>query len=317
MASAQLVLTALLGPPVLVGATLCALVASLAQLGRWSPTWDLLTHLAPIYLAVGVAASLLGLLFTGRLRTPVLAAGLICAFAAALLVAPEYLRSTGPKAAAGAGPTFKIVQFNAWDGVGGTSRPLAWLNAEKPDVVVVEESNHRIREAFTRDGWSAVSGRSNVMLFTRKPPLKAIVPRDNAAGPLELNGVVLATPSGDVTVLGVHAPWPTQRSSEAERQAFLPVIQSFPPARTILAGDFNSTPWSFARRRDDRSYGLIRRTRAMFTWPIAGWRLAIPLLPIDHVYAGDGWATVKVEHGPALGSDHYPVVVTLAPTAPS
>lgn len=86
----------------------------------------------------------------------------------------------------------------------------------------------------------------------------------------------------------------------------------------IIAGDFNSTPWSFARRRDDRDFGLIRRTRALFTWPaekISHNRLPAPFpyLPIDHVYAGPGWATVSVERGPRLGSDHYPVVVTLAP----
>ncbi|HEY2750587.1 endonuclease/exonuclease/phosphatase family protein [Phenylobacterium sp.] len=317
MVSPRLLLTALLGPPILVGATLCAFAAGLAQLGRWSPTWDLLTHLAPIYLAVGVAASLMALVFAGRLRMPVLAAGLACTLAAAFLVAPEYIRSTGPKAPPDAQPTFKVVQFNAWDGAGGTNRPLAWLGVEKPDVVVVEESNGRLRQAFEQAGWWSVSGRSSVMLFTRQRPLEIIRPRDNATGPLEMNGVVLSTPAGRVTVLGVHAPWPTQPSLQAEHDAFMPIIRSYPASLTILAGDFNSTPWSFARRRDDVGFGLIRRTRALFTWPIAGRSPAIPILPIDHVYAGPGWATVKVEHGPPLGSDHYPVLVTLAPAARS
>ena len=44
-------------------------------------------------------------------------------------------------------------------------------------------------------------------------------------------------------------------------------------------------------------------------WPL-------PVLPIDHVYAGPGWATVSVERGPSIGSDHYPLVVILAPVAP-
>ena len=43
--------------------------------------------------------------------------------------------------------------------------------------------------------------------------------------------------------------------------------------------------------------------------------VAFPLLPIDHLYAGPGWATVSVRRGPPLGSDHYPLVVTLAPVA--
>ncbi|HQR90495.1 MAG TPA: endonuclease, partial [Caulobacter sp.] len=36
-----------------------------------------------------------------------------------------------------------------------------------------------------------------------------------------------------------------------------------------------------------------------------------PFLPIDHVYAGGAWKTVSVVRGPALGSDHRPIVVKL------
>ncbi len=317
MSFARLVLTALLGPPLLVGATLCALAAGLAQLGRWSPTWDLFTHFAPLYLAIGLAVVLLALVFTGRWRIAVLSAGFACALAAAVLMAPEYLRSTGPKAAPGAGPTLKIVQYNAWDGAGGTGRLAAWLDAERPDVVVVAECNRRVREALAQRGWWSVAGRSSVMLFTRDRPLATIVPTDNATGPMELIGVVVATPAGDATVLGVHGPWPTQPSLQRQHEALLPIVRSYPPATTILAGDFNSTPWSFARQRDDRDFGLIRRTRAVFTWPNGRHHVPFPILPIDHVYAGSAWATLKVERGPPLGSDHYPVVVTLAPRAPS
>jgi endonuclease/exonuclease/phosphatase (EEP) superfamily protein YafD len=155
------------------------------------------------------------------------------------------------------------------------------------------------------------------MLFTPRRPLAAIIPTDNETGPMELNGVVVDSPAGRTAVLGVHAPWPTQPSLPRELAALTPIVRSYPAATTILAGDFNSTPWSFARQRDDSEFGLIRRTRAVFTYPVAAYRRRlIPVLPIDHVYAGAGWATVKVERGPLLGSDHYAVAVTLAPTAP-
>nr|MEA2797578.1 hypothetical protein [Phenylobacterium sp.] len=315
MAKARLLLTALLGPPLLVGATLCALAGWLAQLGRWFAAWDLLTHFAPLYLAAGAAAITVGILFRGRMRVAVVAAGLVCASAAVLLMAPEYLRSTGPAAAPGAGPRFKVVQFNAWEGAGGAGPLVAWLNAERPDVVVIEESNRRVREALARAGWWSVQGRSGVMLFSRERPQEAIVPSDNESGPMELNGLVLARPWGKVTILGVRVPWPTQPGFQRAHAALLPIIRSYPAATTIVAGDFNSTPWSFARRRDDRDFGLFRRTRAVFSWPATGRGFPFPVLPIDHVYAGDGWATVSVARGPRLASDHYPVVVTLAPIA--
>ena len=87
--------------------------------------------------------------------------------------------------------------------------------------------------------------------------------------------------------------------------------------RLIIAGDFNSTPWSFTLRRQDEALGLVRRNQAMLSWPamaFSRWNIHMPLpfLAIDHVYAGSDWVTLGAERGPALGSDHFPVVVTLA-----
>jgi endonuclease/exonuclease/phosphatase (EEP) superfamily protein YafD len=87
----------------------------------------------------------------------------------------------------------------------------------------------------------------------------------------------------------------------------------------VLGGDFNSTPWSFQRRRDDQALGLIRRDRALWSWPTGEGQPRLPapfpFLPLDHIYAGPGWATTSVRRGPRLGSDHYPIIVTLAPVA--
>jgi endonuclease/exonuclease/phosphatase (EEP) superfamily protein YafD len=123
-------------------------------------------------------------------------------------------------------------------------------------------------------------------------------------------------------VVGVHYAWPTDPRRQQYQEARLAsILAAVDRSRAIVAGDLNSTPWSFSRRRWDERFGLIRRTRAVFSWPaltqaqfpVLG---AVPFLPIDHVYAGSGWATVDVERGPKLGSDHYPIVVTLAPAAP-
>ncbi len=96
-------------------------------------------------------------------------------------------------------------------------------------------------------------------------------------------------------------------------------IQALGDPAAILAGDFNAAPWSFALRRQDaalQNLGLARLTRALFTWPTPRFRRfalpsPVPLLPIDHVYAGANWRAVSVTGGPPLGSDHFPVVVTV------
>jgi endonuclease/exonuclease/phosphatase (EEP) superfamily protein YafD len=83
----------------------------------------------------------------------------------------------------------------------------------------------------------------------------------------------------------------------------------------ILSGDFNSTPWSFALRRLDGGLApLTRRTHAFFSWPanVARMRKAfpLPLMPIDHVYAGPDWRTAGLRRLPRSASDHYAVMAT-------
>jgi endonuclease/exonuclease/phosphatase (EEP) superfamily protein YafD len=313
MSFARLVLTALLGPPVLAGALICALAGGLAQLGRRSPGWDVLSHGAPIYLLGGALALAAALLFHDRYRTAALVLGALAVLAAAILMAPEYLRAAGPRASAGAQPTFKVIQFNIWGGEGGLERPAAWLAAQDPDVVVIQESNKRVRRAIlAKTHLHMTLGRTDVVIFSKAPPIALVSPTDDKSGPLMLNGATFATPAGPATVLAVHYPWPTERERLRQVDDLIPLVRSYPADTTILTGDFNSTPWSFTRQEEDRKLGLIRRTKALFSWPVNRHTL-VPLFPIDHVYAGGAWATVSVQTGPNLGSDHLPVVVVLAP----
>jgi endonuclease/exonuclease/phosphatase (EEP) superfamily protein YafD len=310
----RLGLTAILGPPVVAGALICAASAILAQLGRRSARWDVLTHAAPLYLAGGALAMAAALALGEPFRALALILGGAAAVAALLLMAPEYLRSTGPRASA-RDDLFKVIQFNAWGDRGDIGRTIAWLNREQPDVLVMQETTRALRitiEAGT--GLRLSPGGSTVAIFSREPSVTGLPPAGGPGGPMMLRGVRLNTAAGETAVFGVHYPWPTEADRLIGAPKLAQAIRAHPTETTILAGDFNSTPWSFARRREDQAFGLIRRTRALFSWP--AW-LPLPLLPIDHVYAGSAWATVQVKRGPNLGSDHYPVVVILAPRGPT
>ncbi|MGZ5987351.1 MAG: endonuclease/exonuclease/phosphatase family protein [Caulobacteraceae bacterium] len=312
MSFARLVFTAILGPPVLVVAVACALAAGLAQLGRRSLAWDVLTHAAPIYLAGGLVAIAAALVFHDRYRTLGLVAGLAAVVAAGLLMAPEYLRPGGPPVPPGPLKTLKLIQLNIWGGNGGVERAAAWLVAQQPDIVVVEETNRKVVEGLVkRTGLNLTLGRSNVIILSREPPVGRVGAAIDLDSPMMLVGAVFRHDGQDFTVLGVHYPWPTEIERLGQADAAIGVVASLPHDTTILSGDFNSTPWSFVRRREDRQLGLVRRTRGLYSWP-ANRHTPFPILPIDHIYAGSAWATVKVERGPNLGSDHYPVVLTLA-----
>jgi endonuclease/exonuclease/phosphatase (EEP) superfamily protein YafD len=127
-----------------------------------------------------------------------------------------------------------------------------------------------------------------------------------------------ANPGGAMELVTTHLAWPTAAPVARQRRELASVVARLPRERMILTGDFNATPWSAAIRTLDRDLGLTRRDRAVATWPaqVLGLDWPLPFLPIDHVYAGPAWATIKVERGPGLGSDHYPLIVTLAPARP-
>jgi len=137
--------------------------------------------------------------------------------------------------------------------------------------------------------------------------------------PTHLGGVwvTLGTGKEAYSVIGIHYARPTTSDMQhRQMQRFEDVVSDFDKGNVIVAGDMNLTPWSFALRRQDARLGLERRTRALFTWPVAAfsrWNLKspIPLLPIDQVYAGSDWKTVSVTAGPKQGSDHLPVTVVL------
>jgi endonuclease/exonuclease/phosphatase (EEP) superfamily protein YafD len=69
----------------------------------------------------------------------------------------------------------------------------------------------------------------------------------------------------------------------------------------------------------DHNMALPRRTCLVRSWPTPArpftrWRLhaPVPLVAIDHIYAGRAWRLVELRRGPNIGSDHYPIIASLA-----
>lgn len=323
MGLVRLALNLLLGGPLLLLASLSAAAGVAAHLGRTSLQFDLLAHFAPVWLAGALACGVLGLLLLrGLPRLAVIGVSAAGAVAAGTLIAPELSRSTGPVAAAEAPGRIKLVQFNVWAHNRDYAGTVDWLQREDPDIAVLEETTPPLRALIRERGrWRIACPNCEVMVLSKQPPIAVGgPPTPRAQGPL--TRVTFRDGLGEFTVIGVHYAWPTDGGDQQAQEARLArAIEAVPRGRAIVAGDFNSTPWSYSRRRWDAIFGLARRDRALFTWPARQstrlrWLGLFPLLPIDHVYAGPDWATIDVHRGPKLGSDHYPVVISLAPAAP-
>ncbi|WP_304164754.1 endonuclease/exonuclease/phosphatase family protein [Phenylobacterium aquaticum] len=307
----------------------CATAALIGLCGGVNPRMDVATHFAPFWLAGALAVTAYALWLAPRdLRVTFMTLGLFGVAAAGGLMAPEYLRPMSAKAPADAPNRLKLIQFNAWEKNAEIEATAKWLTSQGADVLVVEEGSGPLIDRIAELSRYHVTCRTcGVAIFSRAAPLpksttpsmvrKPPLPKGWAiCPPIAVAGFMMA--GRDVNIIGVHTVWPTQSGLQAAHGRYLALkIAELPRDQVILTGDFNSTPWSFARRREDRAFGLERRDRALFTWPArlvldGKVTLPFPFLPIDHVYAGSGWRTVKVRRGPRLGSDHYPVIVTLA-----
>lgn len=128
--------------------------------------------------------------------------------------------------------------------------------------------------------------------------------------------VVLA--SGDRVYLHfVHPdpPNPKYATETTERDAELLIVGREVEQRdmpTIIAGDFNDVAWSYTTTLFQKASGLLdpRIGRGMYN----SFNAKNPLLrwPLDHVFHSDDFKLVRMETGPAWGSDHFPIFIELS-----
>ena len=303
---------------------LLALTLGLTGLaGAFSDRLDISNHFAPIWLVLALAGALVGAVVSRRSeRWAIVIMGVVALLAHGGLMAPELIAAQTRKADPGPA-TLKIVQFNAWASNDDPTEALEWVLAQDPDVLFVEEgggSAWALVGPLRRLYPFVVSCVGNTRpcdtwIFSKKKMVArgGVYDRDR---PFSAAWATLADPKGPFTVVATHYVWPIPAGrQQVQTRRLAEMLGGFDKRAMIVAGDFNSTPWSWSLRRQDRLFGLERRTLALASWPSGAFtrlfKAPFPFMPIDHVYAGKDWKTVSVKRGPHLGSDHRPVVILL------
>jgi endonuclease/exonuclease/phosphatase (EEP) superfamily protein YafD len=291
--------------------------------GAFSDRLDALTHFAPLWLAMGVGAVVLGAISARQSeRWAIVGLGLATVAACAVLMGPELWTAARFKPLAPREGDLKIVQFNVWHDNRTPDRTLEWLIAQDADLLILEEGGGTstsvivaLKKVYPFVISCAGRRACDSWIFSRKPMV--------AAGGMYRQGqrfagvwATIDDPKGDFTVIGAHYVWPVPAGPQQKQVQLLAKAASrFDKSGLIVTGDFNSTPWSFTLKDQDKALDIPRRTLALPSWPAGKFsrllNAPVPFLPIDHVYAGPSWTTVSVERGPSLGSDHRPIVVHL------
>ena len=258
-----------------------AVAAGLGLGGGFSRTLDILNHLTPLYLVASVALAAIAAL-AKPVRWPWLAIGAAGAAAALLLIAPEMAARFGePRPVAGQGLAVTVLTENVWSHNVSPARTAAAILRADPDVVALQEGMGPGREviallarAYPYHADCTPLSEWCSMAILSKRPILSWSHHEGAWKPPEWDrlGLVRATIDGGaagpfeiITTQLLH-PDPGGMAA-AQAGQLIEQMQSVDPRRTLLVGDFNLTPWSFALRRIDAQLPLRRRSHAVASWP--------------------------------------------------
>ena len=117
--------------------------------------------------------------------------------------------------------------------------------------------------------------------------------------------------SKKIAILSLHTIRARNRSTALAQQVELEAVAEWSREQqklgweVLIAGDFNTTPWSSGYRSFLTRGGLKSAGSNLGEWPT--WPGKIPIFPIDLAATSKAVATVAHKRGPYFGSDHRPV----------
>lgn len=288
----------------------------LAFAGAWNWALDLFNAFRVQYLVVLSAGVVL---FSVRRHTVMVVIALIGTVLNASIVLPIYQVVDQPAFAPG--PSVKLILFNVNRENVKHDDVISFIRREDPDVFGLLEVNEAWASALnalsSQYPYSKRDVRSDnfgIVLFSKTPitgahtvflsdgKVPTIIAQVQHAG-RPINFMVTHPVPPLSAGFAADRNQQLQRLGELAKQSDLPLV---------LAGDLNTPPWSFNFRELVEQAGL-HGSRQGFglqpTWPSF---MKILYTPIDHVLVSDHIHIVDRSVGPALGSDHHPVIVVFS-----
>jgi endonuclease/exonuclease/phosphatase (EEP) superfamily protein YafD len=295
-----------------------ALVTIFTLAARWWWAFDLFSHFRLQYVVAALILTLAALAIRAYPTATVLAVvALVHGWAI------KDLWWGGTATAAPGGLPLRVVSANVQSQNRTPEKVLEFVRAADADLVVLVDARlgrwqpvlSALRALYPYEAPPASRERPPVVLFSRHPIARAQLVRPSGGRRSYLITEVLV---GDqaLAVVGVHPSSPSPAAGSATRSRNRELDYIADAVRDvgrplIVAGDFNTTPWSpyfqdlvaAAGVRDaSEGHGYVG------TWPTWFWPA---LIPIDHVLVRGPLAVTTVRRGPDVGADHYPLIADL------
>jgi endonuclease/exonuclease/phosphatase (EEP) superfamily protein YafD len=296
----------------------CALVLCISLAGAFSFRADSVNILAPYWLVLA-AILLIGMAwFSRRARLAALALLLCYAAAGSVLLAPLM---SGTARASASSPRIRVVSFNMYMANPEPAKAVDWIMRQDADFVILLEASRRnlpevarLKQSYPYS-YSCVPSPAfcSTMILARQPakedwPLANGDPENRKTISAVTARFDIGGRTVPITAMHSDRPWPLgkQETYWGELSDAVAAVGR----RGILAGDFNSAPWTFAMRGLSAGGELRLVSGLTGTWPVDA-RFGLLRLPLDQVYLGPCLQQASVRRGPMLGSDHFPMVTDI------
>ena len=151
------------------------------------------------------------------------------------------------------------------------------------------------------------------IVLTRVPVNGVDHPDDSAFGPSAVELNVGGDAPLALVAFGTDSPTTPARALHRDRVLDAAARWSRAhPARRVVMGDFNATPWSpsfQALLHKGRLFNSLDGFGIQPSWPESN---ALARIPIDHALLGPGLAAASRGTGPSFGSQHRCLRLTVA-----
>lgn len=231
------------------------------------------------------------------------------------LAAAPLLQKAPARAQSNAASQLRIVSFNVWTRNTELERSRDWLARSDADVIVLQEFNDNARREIVaplqRLYPHVHDCRCNDIAILSRHPFTSAGGQARTANDPAMSWMTLTLAERrPLKLVGVHTIYPKKPDQHAAHFTALttsPVLDHL-AGPIALVGDFNATPWSWRFHRFVMARGLKRHGDISASWPST----PTPILLLDNIVTTPDVGRVAFEIGPHIGSDHRPVVATIA-----